>query len=127
LIGLCQSVKRIITKEAYNSGKVTKNTQDGSREFISLLATICADGTRLPAALIYKGKTNSLQDTWLQDVLEGEEAYFASSINGWSSNAFGLDYLKKVFDPYTKKKAGRGKRLLIVDGYSSYVNMEFLD
>jgi hypothetical protein len=53
-------MKRIMTKELYNSGKVTKAIQDGSREFISLLATICADGTALPAAFIYKGPTNSL-------------------------------------------------------------------
>lgn len=60
LIGICQAVKRIMTRETYDSGKVRSARQDGSREFISLLATICADGTKLPPALIYKGKTASL-------------------------------------------------------------------
>jgi hypothetical protein len=33
----------------------------------------------------------------------------------------------KVFNGHTKTKAGRGKRLLIVNGRSSHVNMSFLD
>src|SRR5258706_16402896 len=99
--------------------------QAGSREFISVLASIYADGTALPAALIYKGPTNSLQDTWMQDVGPDDEVFFTSSSNGWSSNEFGLDYLTKVLDPLTKAKAKRSKRLLIVDGHSSHVKMAF--
>jgi hypothetical protein len=38
-----------------------------------------------------------------------------------------LEWLIKVFDPYTCVKAERSRRLLIVDGHSSYVNMAFLD
>jgi DDE superfamily endonuclease len=126
LIGLAQSLKRIMTKKVYDSGRVTANAQDGSREFISLLASICADGTALPPALIYKGASRDLQDTWLKDLNEKQHAYFASSTNGWSSNAFGIAYLVDVFNPATRAKAGRGRRLLIVDGHSSHVNMEFI-
>jgi hypothetical protein len=60
LIGLAQSLKRIMMKKVYDSGRVTANAQDGSREFISLLASICADGTALPPALIYKGALRDL-------------------------------------------------------------------
>ena len=65
-------------------------SQDGSREFISLLACICADGTALPLALIYLGKSCDLQDTWVADVTAEDEAYFAALSNGWSSNTLGL-------------------------------------
>jgi DDE superfamily endonuclease len=115
-----------MTKQLYDSGRITAAKQDGSREFISLLASICADGTTLPPALIYKGASGDLQDTWMEDLGEKEQAFFASSTNGWSSNAFGLAYLKQVFDPSTRAKAGRKRRLLIVDGHSSHVNMEFI-
>ena len=115
-----------MTKKLYDSGKIKGAKQDGSREFISLLAAICADGTKIPPALIYKGTSRDLQDSWLEDLKEKEDAFFASSSNGWSSNAFGLAYLTQVFDPATRTKAGRGRRLLIVDGYSSHVNMEFI-
>jgi hypothetical protein len=47
-------------KEVYNSRKITKVKQDGLREFISLLASICADGTKIPPALIYKGASGDL-------------------------------------------------------------------
>jgi hypothetical protein len=115
-----------MTKDTYNQGKIIANKQDESREFISLLATICADGTKLPLALIYKGKTGSLQDIWLDDIGD-EDVYFIASPKGWSSNQFGLDYLKQVFDSHTRAKAGRSKRLLIVDGHSSHVNIAFLE
>jgi len=38
----------------YNSKRIKAIKQDGFREFISLLATICADGIKLLLALIYK-------------------------------------------------------------------------
>jgi hypothetical protein len=126
LIGIARIIKRIITKEAYDSGKITKVKQDSLQEFISLLASICTDGTKIPPALIYKGASGDLQDTWLDDLEEKEHAWFTSSANGWSSNALGLVYLTQVFDPATRTKAGRGRRLLIVDGHSSHVNMEFI-
>jgi hypothetical protein len=47
--------------------------------------------------------------------------------NRWTCNSLGLQWLQKIFDPATKDKAGRGWRLLIVDGHSSHVNIEFLD
>ena len=62
----------------------------------------------------------------MEDLGEKEQAFFASSTNGWSSNAFGLAYLKQVFDPSMRAKAGRKRRLLIVDGHSSHMNMEFI-
>jgi hypothetical protein len=126
LLGMANELQRIMTKKMYDDGKIKGAAQDGSREFISLLASICADGTKLPPALIYKGKSKDLQDTWLKDLNERQEAFFTSSANGWSSNAFGLAYLLDVFEPCTRLKAGRGRRLLIVDGHSSHVNMEFI-
>ena len=66
----------------YDSGKIRATKQDGSREFISLLVSICADGTRIPPALIYKGVSGDLQDTWLDDLKEREHAFFASLANG---------------------------------------------
>jgi hypothetical protein len=53
-------------------------------------------------------------------------AYFAASDNGWSCNKLGLNWLEKVFEPYTKPKAGWQWRILIIDGHSSHVNMGFL-
>jgi hypothetical protein len=51
-----------MTREAYESGRVKQAVQDGSREFISLLAYVLTIGRRLPAVLIYKGEGFDLQD-----------------------------------------------------------------
>lgn len=112
--------------EAYKQGRITAASQDGSREFISLLACICADTTAIPPALIYKGE--NLQDTWFDDLQMGKDpAYFATSANGWSSNEIGKKWLVDVFDRHTKTKAGNRRRLLIVDGHSSHLNLEFIN
>jgi hypothetical protein len=108
LIGLACTLKRIMTKKLYDSGRITSVVQDSSREFISLLASIYADGTAFPLALIYKGASRDLQDTWLEDLNEKQHAYFASLTNRWSSNAFGIAYLVDVFDPVTRAKARQG-------------------
>jgi hypothetical protein len=92
LISICETAKYIITRETYNKGKIKAARHNSSREFISLLAIIYTNSTKIPLALIYKGKTNSLQDTWTIDVGE-EEVYFLVSTNRWSSNKFGMAYL----------------------------------
>ena len=125
LLGIASTVKRIMSKEALKSGRRRFARQDGSREFISLLACICADGSWLPPSLIYQGESHDLQSSWVEE-LGSEMAYFAASDNGWSCNKLGLNWLEKVFEPHTKSKAGRRWRILIVDGHSSYVNMGFL-
>ena len=39
----------------------------------------------------------------------------------------GIAWLQQVFERYTKPQRATSKRLLIVDGHSSYVNMAFVD
>jgi hypothetical protein len=119
-------MQRIMSRDALEQGRITHASQDGNREFISLLACICADGTALPPALIYKGN-GGLQDTWLEDFGIKNETHFASSVNGWLCDNLGLFWLEHIFHRYTSKKAGNRCRLLIVDGHSSHVNMKFIN
>jgi hypothetical protein len=100
---------------------------DGNREWITLLAAIIAIGRKLPPALIYQGESYDLQSTWIEDVGPEDQVYFASSSNGWSSNGHGMAYLKKVLEPHTRAEACHRYRLLIVDGHSSHVNLEFIN
>ena len=127
LMGFGRTLKRIMTKQALKSGRITKSKQDGSREFISILATISAIGRWIPPLLIYKGESGDLMSTWVDEVTTESQAHFTVSQNGWSNNAIGLMWLQKVFERYTKPKRTTQKRLLIVDGHSSHVNMAFID
>ena len=91
LIGHLQKVMRIFPKALMKRQKLLGTGQDGCREWITVLATICADGTSLPPALIYKAVSGDLQDSWLQDFDPNEHScWFASSPNGWTSDALGL-------------------------------------
>jgi len=60
-----------MTFHAYKTGQIIGASQDGSREFLTLLACICADGTKLPPALIYQGDHADLLDTWVEDFNRG--------------------------------------------------------
>jgi len=130
LIGISRSTKRIVAVAALKRKKLLGASQDGNREFITLIATICADRSSIPPALIYKGQSRDLQDTWLDDFDHSKElAYFATSEKGWSNEELGLAWLKRVFNRNTKEKASRGRdrRLLIIDGHNSHLNMRFID
>ena len=130
LLGKIQKGKRIVPVESLKSGRVTGSGQDSSREWISLLAAICMDGTYLPPALIYAAVSGNIQDTWVDDFDPVKQcAFFASSPNGWTSKDLGFHWLSRIFNMETKRKArnGRDYRLLIVDGHNSHVNMRFLD
>ena len=82
MIGQASATKRVMSKEALESGRITHVSQDGSREFISLLACISANGVALPPSLIYRGDSGILQDTWMEDFGSQDEAHFAVSSNG---------------------------------------------
>ena len=48
-------------------------------------------------------------------------------LTGWTNENLGLFWLSKFFEPITRSKTGNNRRLLIVDGYSSYINMKFIN
>ena len=47
--------------------------------------------------------------------------------SGWSNNRLSPAWLQQVFDRFTKAKARRRYRLLLVDGHSSHLTVEFLE
>ena len=92
LIGFSRTKKRIVSLESLKEKRITGASQDGNREFITLIASICADGSHLPPALIYKGESYDLQDTWLDEFDDStHHAFFACSKNGWSDDTLGLN------------------------------------
>lgn len=126
-MGFGRSLKRVMAREALKLGRITKAKQDGSREFISILACILAIGKWIPPLLIYKGESGDLISSWVDDVTTDSKAYFTTSSNEWSNNAIRLAWLKQVFERYTKPSRATQKRLLIVNGHSSHVNMAFVN
>lgn len=128
LIGKLQKTQRVFTKDLYKQGRLGGAGQDGSREWITVVATICADGTSLSPTLIYKAVSGNLRDTWLDDFEPSRQScYFTSSPNGWTSDELGYSWLTGLFEKETAVKAKRSWRLLFVDGHGSHLNMKFLN
>ncbi|KAF2429367.1 hypothetical protein EJ08DRAFT_661690 [Tothia fuscella] len=104
LISILQKTKRIFTISANPNGPKRGAGQDGSREWITCIATICQDRSYIPPALIYPAVSGNIQDSWIHEVVpEDFYAYFASSPSGWTNDELGYSWLVKAglqpFDP----------------------------
>jgi hypothetical protein len=83
-------------------------------------------GKRVPVTLLYKGQSKDLQDSWVEEVEEGDDIGFGSTPNGWTNDAYGMRWLQDVFEPHTMPLNKRTTRLLIIDSHSSYINLQFI-
>lgn len=127
MIGVVGRSKRIFSKRRWEKKEVRASLQDGNREWITLLACVCADGSALPPGLIYQAAGKAVQSSWVQSIDPRKHSvHFTTSPSGWTNDDVGLAWLEQVFDRYTKKKARRKYRLLIVDGHGSHLTMDFI-
>lgn len=118
--------KRIFNRPLWESRSAQQALQDGSRDWVSLIACVCADGRCLDPALIYPSTVGNIQDRWVDNIdLDQHHAFVTSTESGWSNNDIGLAWLEQVFDRLTKQDSGRW-RLLIVDGHGSHVTDDFI-
>jgi hypothetical protein len=126
MIGVEAKSKRVFSKVVWVKDGARAAIQDGNRAWITLIPTICADGTKLPTSIIYPSEAYDLWDTWVEDIPPDDESVnVSSSPTGWTNDRLGLAWLKR-FDQFTKKKARQAWRLLICDGHGSHITMEFL-
>jgi hypothetical protein len=126
-VGITARSKRVFSKAIWQAKLRTAAIQDGNREWITLVACVCADGSSLPPTLIYEGKAG-IQSSWVDDIEVGQhEVFIANSPSGWTNNDIGLAWLEQVFERSTAEKARRRWRLLIVDGHGSHLTPDFID
>ncbi|KAF1978838.1 hypothetical protein BU23DRAFT_563725 [Bimuria novae-zelandiae CBS 107.79] len=96
MIGMLSRCKRVFNRPLWESRTVRQAIQDGSRDWVSLIACICADGSCVDPALIYPSTVGNLQDTWLEDFDPSHhQAFFSASESGWSNNQIGLAWLQQ--------------------------------
>jgi hypothetical protein len=53
MLGALTCSKQVFSRRMYEDGKIKAHIQDGSQEWITLLAYICADEFALKLAIIY--------------------------------------------------------------------------
>jgi hypothetical protein len=128
MIGVEGRSKRVFSKEVWVKGGCRAALQDGNREWITVLPTVCADGTSLPTGIIYQAENGNVRDTWVNDLTPEEDSILVSSSpSGWTNDELSLAWLTDVFDRYTKEECRRSYRLLILDGHGSHVTPSFIE
>ncbi|RYN57418.1 hypothetical protein AA0114_g2574 [Alternaria tenuissima] len=127
-LGRVGRTNRVFNKKLYESKGVRQALEDGSSEWITVVACICSDGSALSPTLIFQGANGAVQSSWVDAVQAGEHSVFTtSSPSGWTNNDIGLAWLKGVFERETRRHASTGYRLLLLDGHGSHVTMEFIE
>jgi hypothetical protein len=97
--------------------------QPGNREWVTAVECISARGIAVPSLIILKS-VNKLLDWYNLPSLPPNWA-ITESPNGWTSDELGLEWLQKIFDPWTKPYTVGRYRLLILDGHSSHLTPLF--
>ena len=81
-VGVSKRSKRVFTKASLGSNQAKAAVQDGNREWITLLACVCASGESLPPALVYQGSSR-IKSSWVDAVeLEKHQILFSNSPTG---------------------------------------------
>lgn len=130
MIGKIKQHRRVFTKASLESKRILGVCEDGSREWITLMATICADGTQGKPLLIYPSEASAVQDTWLAGVdPTQQDVSFTATASGWTNDELGLRWLGE-FEQWSREKLekpSKDYRLLILDGHGSHVTLKFFE
>jgi hypothetical protein len=128
MIGVTSRTKHVFSKRMWEKKEVKASLQDGNRAWVTLIACVCGDGSALPPGLLYESANNTIQSRWVEEIkAEVHSVLVSSSPTGWTNNEIGLAWLRQVFDRFSKQKARRKYRLLILDGHGSHVTMDFIN
>src|SRR5690606_27719663 len=83
-------------------------------------------GFILPPFLIYKGSHHYMGWHRLSKNLDIDDYQSSYSSKGWTNRELGLEWLKH-FDRCTKNIAKGKKRVIIIDGHDSHVQIDFIE
>jgi hypothetical protein len=115
----------ILTSKVVTSAKRRgrpKSVQPGSREWVTVVEAIDAEGQSIPPFIIVTGK-HHLRNWYKVSSLPTDWA-IATTPNGWTNNETGLDWLNH-FNEHTINRSVGSYRLLILDGHESHHSADF--
>ena len=94
-------------------------------EHITCVATIGIADAPVPPLIIFAGA--HLQAEWVATAAEEPHMIAAVTSKGWNNGYMMKQWLERCFDPYTKFRADGERRLLLLDGPSFHLNVDFLE
>ena len=121
--GFCTAVssKKILAKRGE---KEVHETMGGSgREHVTILACGCADGTRLPPYVVYKGK--NLWARWMKDGPAG--CLYSVSDSGWMESANFQQWFSKLFVAAVMPMTMTAPVVLFFDGHHSHISLKLIE
>jgi hypothetical protein len=122
--GVIAKERVIVSRDQHFKGK-SFITQDGSREWTTIIDCVSMDGRKTSPWVIFKGIV--CKKAWMTRILEYNPlSHITMSHNGWTDNAIGLEWFIKVFIPETKPSIEGRWRLMLFDGHSSHITSEVI-
>jgi hypothetical protein len=98
MISVTGRSKRVFSRLQWESKQIRASLQDGSREWVTVVAAVCSDGSTLPPSLIYSSANSTLQASWVDGIeAEKHDVFVSSTPSGWTNNDVGLAWLEQVF------------------------------
>jgi hypothetical protein len=92
------------------------------RTLVTAIECISADGRSLHPLIIWPAATH--RSSWTTHATPGW--HYACSKTGYTNTEISLYWMKHVFDPQTRDRAGGRPRLLICDGFGTHESLEVL-
>jgi hypothetical protein len=99
-----------------------KLAQPGNREWATVIQGVNALGWAIPPFIILAAQYHLAN--WYTECNLPADWHIATTDNGWTTNAVGLDWIKH-FDRHTASRTKGKYRLLILDGHESHHSTEF--
>jgi hypothetical protein len=109
----------VITSDGLSKAKLA---QPGNREWATVIQGVNALGWAIPPFIILAAQYHLAN--WYTECNLPADWRIATTDNGWTTNAVGLDWIKH-FDYHTAPRAKGKYRLLILDGHESHHSTEF--
>ena len=104
--------------------RMPMETQDGSREWITVVECTSAGQFMLPPMIIYKGK--GIYRGWTTgSTIDDAEALFAHSDKGFITDNLALEWLHR-FDAWTSIRAAGAPRFLLLDSHRTHYSLQFI-
>ena len=124
-VNLFHKPKQVIAKKGT---KTVHGKASGSRETVTVIACVNAEGATIPPHFVIPGKTKNklhgydLQSANTSSPMAGENISISDS--GWTKEGIGKLWFSETF----LKSIGPARpQLLIFDGHSSHNNIEFIE
>ncbi|KAG7403314.1 hypothetical protein Forpe1208_v016670 [Fusarium oxysporum f. sp. rapae] len=96
-------------------------TESDWRNWVSILESGNAEGRRLRPTVVFQG--DCLQEQWFPE--QFPDWGYDVSETGWANQDVCLKWLRETFLPSTKPKSPFDWRLLIVDGFTGHLSIQF--